>query len=138
MQIKRLQSLVWWAQDHQRRGLPLVAADYDAAAMTEAMASKGVKKERGGRTDASIKDLLKLDPDDFDIHEDAFLNLLAQTSGALKELIRYIACERVVPAAFADGQEERMYQMALARPFFEEDYQVVFRLLKSYLIGTAG
>ena len=46
VQIKRLQALVWWARDHQRRGLPLVAVAFDVAAMNEALASKGVEIER--------------------------------------------------------------------------------------------
>jgi hypothetical protein len=137
VQIKRLQALVWWVRDHQRRGLVLVAADFDIDAMNAAMTSKSVEKERG-TTDASIKDLSKFDPDDFDIHEDAFLNLLAQTSGAVKESIRYIVRAQVVPAVFIDDREERMYQMALTGPGFDEDNRAVFRLLKSYLIGTAG
>jgi hypothetical protein len=105
VQIKRLQALVWWVRDYQRRGLALVAADFDVAAMNAAMTSKSVEKERG-HTDAPIKDLIKFDPDDFEIHEDAFLNVLAQTSGALKEPIRCVARERVAPAAFVDQREE--------------------------------
>jgi hypothetical protein len=106
--------------------------------MNNSMTSKNVDKERAGKTDASVKDLIKFDPDDFDIHEDAFLNLLAQTTGAVKESIRYIARAQLVPAAFVDEREERMFQMALNGPGFEEDNRAVYRLLKGYLIGTAG
>ena len=82
VQIKRLQALVWWARDHQRRGLALVANNFDVAAMNAGMTSKSVEKEQS-HTDASIKDLIKFNPDDFEMHEDALLNLLAQTSGAV-------------------------------------------------------
>ena len=105
VQIKCLQALVWWARDHQRRGLALVAADFNVAVMNATMTLTSIEKERSS-TDASIKDLIKFDPDDFEMHEDAFLNLLAQTSGAVKELIWYIARERVAPAAFVDEREE--------------------------------
>ena len=47
VQIKRLQALVWWIRDHQRRGLALVAAEFDIATMNVAMTSKSVEKERG-------------------------------------------------------------------------------------------
>jgi hypothetical protein len=137
VQIKRLQALVWWIRDHQRRGMAVVAGDFDVATMYGAMTSKSIEKERGG-TDASIKDLAKFDPDDFDIHEDAFLNLLAQTTGTVKESLRYIVREQVAPAAFIDDREERMYQMSMTGPGFEEDNRAVYRLLKSYLIGTPG
>ena len=137
VQIKRFQALVWWVRDNQRRGLALVAADFTVVVMNAAMTSKSVEKERG-HTDASIKDLVKFDPDDFEIHEDAFLNILAQTSGALKESIRYIAREQVAPATFVDQRQQRMFQMALTGPGFDEDNRAVYRLLKSYLIGTAG
>ena len=137
VQIKRLQALVWWLGDHQRRGMAVVATDFDVATMYGAMTSKSVEKERGG-SDASVKDLAKFDPDDFDIHEDAFLNLLAQTTGTVKESLRYIVREQVAPAAFIDDREERMYQMSMTGPGFEEDNRAVYRLLKSYLIGTPG
>jgi hypothetical protein len=115
----------------------LVAADFDVAARGAAMISKSVEKECGD-SDASIKDLSKFDPDNFDIHEDAFLNLLAQTQGAVKESIRYIARAQVTPEEFVDTREERMYQLALVGPGFDEDIRAVYRLLKSYLINTAG
>jgi hypothetical protein len=56
---------------------------------------KRVEKER------SITDLGKFDLDDFDSHEDAFLNLLAQSFGVMREPLRYIVCPEAVPAEFA-------------------------------------
>jgi len=135
--IKRIQALVWWVHDHQKRGLALVAADFTVAAMEAAKASKRVANERGD-IDASVKDLSKFVAEDFDIHEDAFLNLLAQSSGSLKESIRYVVRAEVPPATFVDTQEERMFQLALDGPGFDEDNRSVFRLLKTFLIGTAG
>jgi hypothetical protein len=41
-------------------------------------------------SEPSVKDLGKFDPDDFDAHEDAFLNLLVQSYGVLKEPLRYV------------------------------------------------
>ena len=137
VQIKRLQAVVWWVRDHQRRGLAPLAADFSVAVMNTSMTLKNVDKERG-HLDASIKDLLKFEPNDFDIHEDTFLNLLAQTSEAVREPIRYIARARIPPAVFVDEREERMFQMAMTGPGFEDDNRAVFRLLKGYLIGSAG
>ena len=43
--VKRLQTLVWWVRDHQKRGLPLVAADFDIEAMNEAAQMKVLSRE---------------------------------------------------------------------------------------------
>jgi hypothetical protein len=71
--IKQLQTLVWWVRDQQKRGLTLNAADFDAAAMNQASEMKTLQRERAEK-EPSITDLRKFDPDDFDSHEDAFLN----------------------------------------------------------------
>jgi hypothetical protein len=71
--IKQLQTLVWWVRDQQKRGLTLNAADFDAAAMNQASEMKTLQRERAEK-EPSITDLRKFDPDDFDSHQDAFLN----------------------------------------------------------------
>ena len=63
--IKRLQTLVWWIRDHQKRGLALNAADFDAAAMNLASEMKTLMRERSDK-EPSLTDLGKFDPDDFD------------------------------------------------------------------------
>ena len=45
----------------------------------------------------TITDLEKFDPNDFDIYEDAFLNLLEQTYGGLKAPLHYIVHPNKVP-----------------------------------------
>ena len=46
VQIKALQALIWWIHDRQTHGQPLVAADWDQAAMTAARVHKRIEKER--------------------------------------------------------------------------------------------
>ena len=137
VQIKRIQALVWWVHDRQKRGLDLDAALFDAAALEAARNQKRVEKERED-ADTSVKDLDKFDPDDFDIHEDAFLNLLACTTGAQKEPIRYVVRAQDAPAVFVNENERRMYQIQLDGIAFEEDNRKVYRLLKAFLINTPG
>ena len=43
--IKKLQALVFWCKDHQIHGVDLVAADFNQAALMEAMENKHVQKE---------------------------------------------------------------------------------------------
>jgi hypothetical protein len=136
-QIKRLQALIWWVRDNQKRGVDLVAAGLTVAEMNEAMIHKSIEKECGSK-EASIKDSSKFDPDDFDIHEDAFLNLLAQISGSQKESLCYVVRAEVAPTDFVDDWEEHMFQIPLNGPEYQEDRRAVYRLLKSFLIDTAG
>ena len=137
VQIKALQALVWWIHDRQTHGQALVGAEWTQAALTAARQSKRIDKERE-KTDASVGDLVKFDPDIFETCEDAFKNLLAQKIGVAKVSLLYVVRARVVPAAFVDATEERLYQLQLAGAAFETDNRTVFRLLKEYLNNTAG
>jgi hypothetical protein len=124
-------------RDQQKRGLTLDAADFDAAAMNQASEMKALRRERAEK-EPSITDLGKFDPDDFDSHEDAFLNLLAQSFGVLHEPLRYIVCPKAAPAEFATTEEERMYQCPLTGGSFELDNQTIYRKLKAFLIDSPG
>ena len=135
--IKRLQTLVWWIRDHQKRGLALEAANFDAEAMNQASEMKSLCREIADK-EPSIADLGKFDPDDFDAHEDAFLNLLAQSYGVLREPLHYVVCPAETPAQFMTNEEERMYQFPLEGGSFELDNQVVYRKLKAFLIDSPG
>ena len=48
----------------------------------------------------AVTTLATFHPDDFDTHEDAFLNLLAQSFGVIQEPIRYIIRSDTVPTTF--------------------------------------
>ena len=63
--VKRLQTLVWWVRDHQKRGLPVNAADFDVQAMHEAAEMKSLKRDMAEK-EPSVSDLGKFDPDDFE------------------------------------------------------------------------
>ena len=78
--IKRLQALIWWIRDHQKLNLPLNAAEFTPAVLADAIERKLIQRKQAG-AEITTRDLAKFEPDDFDTHEDAFLNLLAQTYG---------------------------------------------------------
>jgi hypothetical protein len=63
--------------------LPLIANDFTIEMMADAAEMKTLRRKESD-SKLSVKDLGKFDPDDFDAHEDAFLNLLAQSYGVLK------------------------------------------------------
>jgi hypothetical protein len=54
--IKHLQTLVWWVRDHQKRGLPLVAAEFNAEAMNQVSEMQALKREFSDK-DPSVADL---------------------------------------------------------------------------------
>lgn len=137
VQIKCIQALVWWVHDHLKHGQALDAVDWTHAAMGSAMKCKHTKKECS-EMEASVKDLVKFDPDDFDIHEDAFVNLLVQTYGTQGEPIRYVMQADHALAEFVDEAEEWMYQLPLVSHRFEEDNCNVFQKLQAFLIDMAG
>ena len=135
--IKRLQALVWWIHDRQKLNLPLNAAALTPAVLTDAVERKIVQKKQA-EAEITTKDLAKFEPDDFDTHEDAFLNLLAQTYGVQNEPIRYVVRPEVVPNQFASQEEERMFQIPLVGTAFDSDNRAVYRKLKAFLINTPG
>jgi hypothetical protein len=135
--IKRLQTLIWWIRDHQKRGLTLSATNFDVAAMNAASEMKTLMRERSDK-EPSLTDLGKFNPDDFDAHEDAFLNLLAQSFGVLKEPLRYVVRPETIPEVFASSKEQRMFQFLLTGGSFELNNQMVYRKLKAFLIDSPG
>ena len=107
------------------------------AVLTDAIERKIVQKKQA-EAEITTKDLAKFEPDDFDTHEDAFLNLFAQTYGIQNEPIRYVIRPEVVPNQFASQEEERMFQIALVGTAFDSDNHAVYRKLKAFLINTPG
>ena len=86
---------------------------WTAAAMTNAGIAKRIKKDHP-KADMKEADLKVFNPYDFETNEDAFRNLLSQTTSVTKKCsLLYIVCPAVVPAIFTDDFEERMFQMPL-------------------------
>ena len=123
--VKRIQTLDWWVHDHQKHGLPMSAADFMVQAMNEAAEMKGLKREMAEK-EPSVSDLEKFDPDDFDAYEDAFLNLLAQSYGAICEPLHYVIHLDTVPETFRTIEEECMYQFPLTGNSFQLDNQAIY------------
>ena len=117
--------------------MALVVANVDAAMMNQAAKMKNLRHELADK-EPLVTDLGKFDPDDFNAHEDAFLNLLAQSFGVLREPLHYVVHPGMPPAEFAMNKEQRMYQFPLTGGSFELDNQAVYRKLKAFLIDSQG
>jgi hypothetical protein len=79
--------LVWWIRDHQNCGFALDAADFDAVPMNQASEMKTLTHKQADK-EPSPTNLEKYYPNDFDAHEDVFMNILALLFGVLKEPLR--------------------------------------------------
>jgi hypothetical protein len=135
--IKHLQTLIWWVRDDQKRGLALEAANFYVAAMNDAAEMKNLRHELNDKK-PSISNLGKFDPNDFDAHEDAFMDLLAQSNGVLCEPLHNIIRPDTAPVTFTTEEKRCMYQFPLTGSSFELDNQAVFRKLKVFLIDSPG
>jgi hypothetical protein len=137
LQVKKLQALCYWVRDQQKHGQALDHEDWDNEMMASTIERMRIDKERDTGA-ISVSDLGKFDPEEFETGEAVVVNLLSQTRGTQGESLKYVACDSVVPAVFADDAERRMYQLPLTGGAFEEDNKQTFRLLQSYLINTPG
>jgi hypothetical protein len=135
--IQKLKTLVWWVDDQMKRGITPLAADFTVEVMNQAAIDKRLRKELAER-EPTTKDLGKFDPDDFDTYEDAFINLLKQKYGVLKEPLAYVVRPEEVPEEFETAEERRMFQLPLEGNAFELDNLTVYRELKTFLINSPG
>jgi hypothetical protein len=83
-------------------------------------------------------DLGKFNPDDFETHETAFINLLAQTYGAQGENLKYNVRDVISSAEFVDDAEWHMYELPLTGEAYSMDNKSVYNLLRSFLVNTSG
>jgi hypothetical protein len=136
--IKQIQGLVFWIKDHRFHGLPITAEAFTVEEMENAMTNKEYRKEMAQAMELSVKDLGKFNPDDFEIHEDAFINLLASSFGVSGEPLCYVIRDEEAPDEFESDEQCRMYQIPLNRNAYNLDNTSVFRKLKAFLVETPG
>jgi hypothetical protein len=115
LQVKKLQAHCYWVCDQQKHGQALDHEDWDNEMMASTIERMRIDKERDtGAVSVSI--LGKFDPEEFETGETAFVNLfLSQTRRTQGESLKYVACNAVVPAVFADDAKRCMYQLPLNR-----------------------
>jgi len=124
-------------KDRQVRGVAITADDWDDAAMTAVMEQRHISKNEADKA-PSVKDLGKFNPMEFEAYEDAFVNLLAQTTGVRNVSLCYVVRDAVQPANLETEEMRRMYQIQLAGEGYERDNRIVYQKLKEFLINTPG
>ena len=129
--IQKFKTLVWWVDDQMKCGITPLAADFTVEVMNQAAIAQGACWQ-----ELTTKDLGKFDPDDFGTYEDAFINLLKQKYGILKEPLAYVVHPEEVPEEFETAEEHCMFQLPLEGNAFELDNLTVYRELKTFLINS--
>jgi hypothetical protein len=137
IQVKKLQALCYWVRDQQKHGQGITQDDSDYDTVMATIEKMRIKKGRD-TGNVSVMDLGKFNPNDFETHETAFINLLAQMYGAQGKNLKYIVRDVIIPAEFVDDAEWRMYQLPLTGEAYSMDNKSVYRLLKSFLVNTSG
>ena len=135
--IKKAQALVWWINDRQNLRQDLNPYGFNQETMLAEMQSKGIKKEYLS-SDVASTTLAKVVSDDFETHEDSFMNTLSLALSISKKCpLRYAVRPPVIPAAYVDDFEERIFQMPINGPDFDSDNRTVYRKLKAFFSRTA-
>jgi hypothetical protein len=137
IQVKKIQALCYWVRDQQKHGQGITQDDWDDDTVMATIEKMCIEKGRD-TGNVLVMDLGKFNPDDFETHETAFINLLAQTYGAQGENLKYIVADVIIPAEFVDDAERRMYQLPFTGKAYSMDNKSVYRLLKSFLINMPG
>ena len=135
--IKRLQALVYWVKDHQRRNVDLDYNDWNDVTMRASMTRK--ESENNFRdVDVDMIDPGKCATDHgWDAWQIGFLNKLSTTTGAARVPIDYVVRTDVpIGYAFQDEDEERKYQMPMAGENYRRDNKLVYGMLKAACVKS--
>ena len=81
--IQKFKTLVWWVDDQIKHGITPLAADFTVEMLNQAAIDKCLHKELAEH-EPTTKDLDKFNLDDFNTYEDAFINLLKQSTVLLR------------------------------------------------------
>jgi hypothetical protein len=139
MHIKRIQALVYWVKDHDRRGLVADPESWDEDAMTEAMERKEAEHNFDKIDVASIDPGKCRTDHGWDNWQIAFENKLNATLGAARVPIDYVVREDDPDdELWFTEEQERKYQMPLEGPNFKQDNKLVYKMLKAACVDTAA
>ena len=139
MHIKKLQALVYWVKDHDRRGLEADPSSWDEDTMAESMERKEAE-HNFDKINVVLIDPGKCRTDHgWDNWQIAFKNKLNTTLGAARVPVDYIIREDdPADELWFTEEQERKYQMPLEGPNFKNDNKLVYKMLKVACVDTAA
>jgi hypothetical protein len=132
MQIKKLQALVYWVKDYDRRGMQAAPKLWTVDVMNKAMERKE-SKYNYGKIDVDIIDPGKCQTNfGWDNWQIAFVNKLNAAMGSAKVPIDYIVRPEwdSDDKTFLEDDELCRYQMPLNGENFKRDNRLVYQMLK--------
>ena len=137
MQIKRIQALVYWVKDHQKRNLEVDPDMWTEEEVNLTMLRKE-SEQNFEKIDVDIIDPGKCQTDfGWDAWQIAFVNKLSATSGAAKVPLVYVIRGDVEAGyEFEDDEDERMHQMPHTGENFKRDNKLVYNMLKAACVKT--
>ena len=138
MQIKRLQGLVFWVKDHEKRQTDIDPGMWTPDELRRTLARKEAD-HNFERIDIDIVDPGKCQTDfGWDAWQIAFVNKLSATLGAAKVPLVYVVRDETEKGIldYVDDDEERMYQMPLSGENFKRNNKLVYNMLKSACVKT--
>ena len=139
MHIKKLQALVYWVKDHDRRGLVADPNSWDEDTMVESMEHKEAEHNFDKIDVASIDPGKCRTDHGWDNWQIAFENKLNATLGAARVPIDYIIRgDDPANELWFTEEQERKYQMPLEGPNFKQDNKLVYKMLKAACVDTAA
>ena len=139
MQIKRLQALVYWIEDHDKRGLVAQPDLWDNKTMIEAMERTEAEHNFGKIKVGTINPGKCRTDHGWDNWQIAFANKLNATLGAAGVPIDYIIRPEVEDSKdelFWEEDKRQCYQMPLEGQNFKHDNKLVCKLLKAACVDT--
>jgi hypothetical protein len=109
IQMKKLQAIsCYWVCDQHKHGQGITQDDWDNDMVMVMIEKMCINKGRD-TGNVLVMDLGKFIPHNFETHETAFINLLAQMYGVAQgENLKYIVHDVVIPAMFVDDPERHM------------------------------
>ena len=134
---KRVRALAYWARSRAQRQLPIPDDGFDAPAL-----ALSIQQLNFGETEeAEVKKPPKLNPDEWDTWEPAFINYLKSLNGVQSTPLAYvIRKDTLTPDDFdaTDDFNRLIHAVPLNGPAFTKDNQQVARELLSFITGTGA
>jgi hypothetical protein len=137
VQQRKLQALIWWAKDRERRGIPIIAADWTPATLATSITQINIDAP-GGDTKVAHPGKVATGHNwtTWDIKWENYLGSMLGSSGVPLDYVT----RRDMPAEWTAGNEHDAlkYQAIQVGPAWEADKMTVYAELKACCLDGEG
>ena len=130
VQQRKIQALIWWTKDRIRRGIEIVAADWNAAALADAVTQINIEQPAG---DAKVANPGKVETGHkWTTWDTKWENYLGSMVGASGIPLDYVTRRDVAPEWIAGNEHDRLkYQAIQDGAAWDKDRMTVYAELKA-------